>query len=101
MTLVLNRRRPRATGELDFLLPHVGFAEIARQLALRAPQLYPEGRVSSPAGCREPTAAAYWERPRHPETVFLAILEIAFIVLTRCGAQDIHTRVAISALHQI
>jgi len=83
LPLVLIGRRPRATGELDFLLPHVGFAEIARQLALRAPQIYLEGRVSSPAGCREPTAAAYWKRARHPETVFLAILVIAFIFLTR------------------
>ena len=37
--LVLVGRRPRAAGELDFLLPHFGFAEIARQFAARAPEI--------------------------------------------------------------
>jgi hypothetical protein len=68
---VLIGRRPRATGELDFLLPHVGFAEIARQLALRASQIDLEGqRVQPRPAVENPPHRRIGNEPAIPRLCF-------------------------------
>lgn len=51
--LVLISCRPRATGELDFLQPHLGFAEIARQFTARTPEVDLEGQCVQPRSAVE------------------------------------------------
>ena len=50
---VLVGRRPCSTGELNFLLPHLGFAEIERQFTARTPEIDLKGQRVQPRSAVE------------------------------------------------
>jgi hypothetical protein len=50
---VMVGRRPCSTGELNFLLPHLGFAEIERQFTARTPEIDLKGQRVQPRSAVE------------------------------------------------